>query len=186
MEGLTKEHKHDRKARLAALGPAFSLYRGDDRLWSLQKLSVQGYSAGLMDTGHDAILQPGLCSLKDSSSYQDIPVCLWWSFKCLCRTMWLSRELFLSGVKQSWRARKLSKNSFSPQPLAEQALCVYLLASDQSCHICDKGKGCTIGLSRVLWYFATLLEQSGVLFFLFICFWFCFLFFSAEMLLEGK
>lgn len=54
MEGLTKEHKHDRKARLAALGPAFSLCRGDDRLWSLQKLSVQGYSAGLMDTGHDA------------------------------------------------------------------------------------------------------------------------------------
>lgn len=52
--------------------------------------------------------------------------------------MWLPRELFPSGVKQSWRAGKLSKNSFSPQSLAEQAFCVYLLASGQSSHTCAR------------------------------------------------
>lgn len=81
------------------------------------------------------------------------------SFKCLCRIMWLSRAVIPSGVKQSWRAGKLSKNSFSLRLLAGRAFSVYLLASDQSSQICDKGKGCTIGLSRVLWCFATLLEQ---------------------------
>lgn len=65
-----KQAFHTLNSRLAALGPAFSLWRGDHRLWSLQKLSVQGYSAGLMDT----VLQPGLCGLKDSSSYQDVIV----------------------------------------------------------------------------------------------------------------
>lgn len=73
---LPNQAFHTLNSRLAALGPAFALYRGDHRLRSLQKLSVQGYNAGLMDTGLDAILQPGLCSLKDSSSWQDITVCL--------------------------------------------------------------------------------------------------------------
>lgn len=121
-----------------------------------------------MDTGRDAVLQPGLCSLKDSSSYQDVTVWLWWSFKRPCRTMWLPRELFPSGVKQSWRAGKLSKNSFSPQSLAEQAFCVYLLASGQSSHTCARVRAaplvcqefcgilqhfCTFGAVWVIFFF---------------------------------
>lgn len=48
---LPKQPFHTLNSSLAALGPAFAPYRGHHRLWSLQKLSVQGYNAGLMDTG---------------------------------------------------------------------------------------------------------------------------------------
>lgn len=34
---------------------AFAPQSDGHRLWSLQKLSVQGYGAGLMDTGSDAV-----------------------------------------------------------------------------------------------------------------------------------
>lgn len=52
---LPKQPFHTLNSRLAALGPAFAPYRGDPRLWAPQKLSVQGYHAGLMDTGRDAV-----------------------------------------------------------------------------------------------------------------------------------
>lgn len=74
---LPKQAFHSLNSRLAALGPVFSPYRGDHKLWAPQKLSIQGYSVGLMDTGRDAVLQSGLFGLKGSSSYQDVTVCLW-------------------------------------------------------------------------------------------------------------